>query len=245
MIRLSHFCRVMTALAFLAIAANSTAVMTERKVTGKGKVPYILVLPDNYDSKKEHDLIIPLHGAGDSAANLAQVWSPVVTKRSATIVAVPQGSLGQGNAFTWNSTDVTRIIEVVEHVLKNYSVNPKRVLLTGFSAGCGMGFVVIAQKPEMFALFGGIAGAIPPQFPIQNLKNAAGKVPIYYAVGTQDGNNAGVFTPTVNALRKMGFEVKGEQPNIGHTFRAEEVKNMLAWFDELGKKGEESDLPRR
>lgn len=227
--------RCLLLLTFLSLAADASAVMTERKVTGKGKVPYILVLPDNYDSKKEHDLIIPLHGSGDSAANLAQVWSPVVTKRGNTIVAVPQGTVGQGGAFTWNSTDVPRIIEVVEHVLKNYSVNPKRVLLTGFSAGCGMGFMVIAHKPEMFALFGGIAGAIPAQFPIQNLKNAAGKVPIYYAVGTQDGNNAGVFTPTVNALRKMGFEVKAEQPNIGHIFRAEEVKNMLAWFDELRK----------
>jgi poly(3-hydroxybutyrate) depolymerase len=231
----------MMALAFLALAANASAVMTERKVTATGKVPYILVLPDNYDSKKSHDLIVPLHGAGDSAANLAQVWSPVVTKRGNTIVAVPQGSIGQGAAFTWNSTDAPRILEVVEHVLKNYSVDPKCVLLTGFSAGCGMGFIVIAQKPELFALFGGIAGAIPPQFPIQNLKNAAGKVPIYYAVGTQDGNNAGVFTPTVNALRKMGFEVKGEQPNCGHTLRAEEVKSMLAFFDSLKKQGHEKD----
>ncbi|MCK6473489.1 MAG: hypothetical protein L6R28_17330 [Planctomycetes bacterium] len=198
---------------------------------------YFLVLPPKHDAKKSYDLIVALHGMGDTAENFARAIVSMTPGRE-TIVAAPEVSAElqvapNRKGYSWTSNDLARIEETVADATKNFGADPKRVLLLGFSAGCAIGFLAITQKPELFTTYAGLGMAIQSNLKItdEQLKAAAKHTSVYYMVGKQDPNHR-VYQPTVDRLTKCGFKLKNEDPDIGHRCTPEVVKNALAFFDE-------------
>ncbi|MCZ7649202.1 MAG: hypothetical protein M5U26_28765 [Planctomycetota bacterium] len=199
----------------------------KRDLAGGGH--YVLVLPSGYDAAKKYDLIVALHGAGDTAENFARFWTGHAGKRG-SILAVPEASSQMGPGFTWNGNDIDRIVATVGDVAKSFSADPRRVLLTGHSAGCAMGFMVLEAKADHFTCFGGTAHGLTPRHAMDKLKEAAKTTAIYYSVGTKDPNYA-IYESTVKQLTEAKFFLKSEAPEIGHTIVPEQVEHMLAHFD--------------
>lgn len=211
------------------IAQTSAAEKTQKRDLPKSKGHYILVLPDNYDAQKSYEVMLALHGSGDNAANFARCWESWMGKRE-MILAVPEGI---DNRF-WQEGDIERITETLEDVLRNFSANGKRVLLTGHSAGCFFGFQLIAIKPDLFQGFGGTAAGLILErrgLKEKDYEAASQKVSVYYGVGKKDPNHQ-LYAPTVEILSKCKFNFTAEDPDgVGHTITNEMVKNMLAFWD--------------
>lgn len=195
----------------------------------KSKAFYTLVLPEGFDAKKTYEIMLALHGAGDSSENFARCWQSWMGKRD-MILAVPEGT----DRRLWQEADIERISETINDVVKNFSGDAKRVLLTGHSAGCFFGFKLIVLKPDMFQAFGGTAAGLiiehggPKE---KDYEAIAPKVSIYLGIGKRDGNHE-LFGPTIQILEKYKFNYQAEDPDdLGHSISGAEVKNMLTFWD--------------
>jgi predicted esterase len=227
----SRFLPFVVALALIPTVASAAG---QKRDLPDGKGFYILVLPKDHDPKKTYDLVIALHGMGDTAQNYANCWTQYMGKRE-TILAVPEGSVKAGPGFSWNDEDISRVKETLEDAVKNFGADRKRVMLHGFSAGCAIGFLVVSKMPDAFACYGGCAQCVEPFVNKKELEKAAASTAVYYAVGKKDPNHPG-YQQTVDVLTKMKFNLVNEDPDIGHTITEAECKKMLELFDSTADK---------
>ena len=126
-----------------------------------------LMLPRDYDPHKKYPMIVDVHGG--PAAAVTSRWSARGSLSSAAFSALgyfvlmpnPRGSYGQGEAFTeanrkdFGYGDLRDILAGVDTVLENFSVDPRRVGLTGWSYGGFMSMFAVTQTHRFRAAVAG------------------------------------------------------------------------------------------
>jgi poly(hydroxyalkanoate) depolymerase family esterase len=114
-------------------------------------------------------LVVVLHGCGQTAAayDVGTGWS-TLAKRYGFALLMPeqQGSNNANTCFNWfNPGDVARgrgeaasIRQMVAWIVADHKIDPRRIYITGLSAGGAMTSVMLAAYPEVFAGGAIIAG---------------------------------------------------------------------------------------
>lgn len=119
--------------------------------------------------QKPRALVVVLHGCGQTAAgyDLGAGWSTLARHYGFALLMPEQQRINNGNTcFNWfNPEDTARdsgearsIREMIAHMADVHRIDPKRVFITGLSAGGGMTSVMLATYPEVFAAGAIIAG---------------------------------------------------------------------------------------
>lgn len=157
----------------MAIACfGSTSAMADTMPTAAGdysqtlqldngeSLGYGLHLPKNADKRKNMPLVVALHyGWGGEAAPSGygfdfMTWMMSPTFKNAIIIA--PSALAQG----WHAPKNTdALFELMEDIKETYSINDKRVLLTGYSAGGFGTWAVGADHQDEFSALMPISGA--------------------------------------------------------------------------------------
>jgi len=165
-------------------------------------------------------LFICLPGFGDDAAEFAQRWYGLVQSRQDLVVAVVPGGTPP------------KIVAIIADTVARDHVNPKHIILVGYDAGGATGGMILGQRPELFAGFAGVATSLPKEAFTPALQKARSRIAVYYAVGAQDEMVNDVYPPNVSQFKNFGFtKLLTEKPTGGHTFTAEEMTNMMTFFD--------------
>lgn len=104
-------------------------------------------------------LVVDLHGGPTSAAIVD--WQPTVAHLVAHGYSVlrpnPRGSTGRGRAYVtamdggWGEVDVTDVIAGIRRLVDDGIANPRRVALTGGSAGGFSALLIAARAPDLVA----------------------------------------------------------------------------------------------
>jgi poly(hydroxyalkanoate) depolymerase family esterase len=114
-------------------------------------------------------LVVVLHGCGQTAASydLGAGWS-TLAKHYGFALLLPQQkpSNNPNGCFNWfNSDDIARgrgeacsIRQMVARMVRDCGIDPRRVFVTGLSAGGAMASVMLATYPDVFAAGAIIAG---------------------------------------------------------------------------------------
>lgn len=114
-------------------------------------------------------MIVALHGCTQTAAvyDAGSGWSELAD-RAGFIALFPEQQPGNNpnRCFNWFSRqhtqrgqgEVLSIVQMVQHVIKHYDVDPSRVYVAGLSAGGAMTASMLAVYPEVFAGGAIIAG---------------------------------------------------------------------------------------
>jgi poly(hydroxyalkanoate) depolymerase family esterase len=114
-------------------------------------------------------LVVVLHGCGQTAAgyDVGAGWS-TLAKHYGFAVLMPeqQPSNNANGCFNWfNPGDIARergeassIRQMIGRMAGDYGIDPRRVFITGLSAGGAMTSVMLATYPEVFAAGAVIAG---------------------------------------------------------------------------------------
>src|SRR5256886_13728186 len=114
-------------------------------------------------------LVVVLHGCGQTAAgyDFGTGWS-TLAKRYGFALLMPeqQGSNNANTCFNWfNPGDIARgrgeaasIRQMVARMVADHKIDPRRIYITGLSAGGAMTSVMLAVYPEVFAGGAIIAG---------------------------------------------------------------------------------------
>ncbi len=114
--------------------------------------PAKLWAPRGGDPLKPRPLIIALHGRGGRAETLARIWQPEAQRLKA-VLATPQGLEPYAGGHEWGSPKETayQVLEAVALAQAGYAIDPKQILLTGFSQGGGRSIGVAFENPGLFA----------------------------------------------------------------------------------------------
>lgn len=135
---------------------NAKKSLEEFKVRAEKDAKVFTELPPNLDTSKPAPLIVVLHGHGGGARGMIQAWKNVAAKFGAVLVA-PQALDKVGEGFSWTVSYESEYLALraIEEARKKHNIDPKKIVLTGFSQGGMMTFNIALTHPEMFA------GAIP------------------------------------------------------------------------------------
>jgi poly(hydroxyalkanoate) depolymerase family esterase len=141
-----------------------------------GNLRMFVFVPDNLQQPRA--LVVVLHGCGQSAAgyDLGAGWSTLAKHYGFALVMPEQQFSNNANGcFNWfNPDDSARgqgeaasIRQMIARVSADHGIDPRRVFVTGLSAGGAMTSVMLATYPEVFA-----AGAIIAGLPFGVASNA-------------------------------------------------------------------------
>jgi feruloyl esterase len=126
-------------------------------------------------------VVVVMHGCTQSANEIAAAGWNTLADRQKFIVVYPQQKSANNpvQCFDWfgqyntpsNKANITRgkgenesIKEMVDKTKADFSVDPSRVYVVGFSAGAGMAAVMLAVWPDVFSA-GAIVAGIPYDCP--------------------------------------------------------------------------------
>jgi len=134
-------------------------------MNGNQRVQGWLMFPKDYDASKKHPLVVNVHG-GPSAACGAHWDTRIMGAQSAmgyfALCPNPRGSYGQGEAFTQGNVkdfgggDFRDIMTGVDAILKEYSVDPRRLGIRGHSYG---GYMTMWAETQTHRFAAAVAGA--------------------------------------------------------------------------------------
>jgi len=130
---------------------------------------YFLHAPPAYDGKKPLPLVLVLHGGGQSPES-AERMSGMSAKadKEGFLAAYPSGT---GRMPTWNSgnccgyamqnnvDDVTFLRALIDQLEHDYSVDPRRIFVTGISNGGMMSYRVGCELADKIAAIAPVEGA--------------------------------------------------------------------------------------
>lgn len=141
---------------------------------------FALFVPSKYEKSNPLPLVVMLHGMGGTAANAINEthWS-VRAEVDSFIVAYPEATRPdpsappslRKNPQAWNDgsgrfhaseehiDDVGFIAKMLDRIESDYSIDPKRIFVTGFSNGASMTFRIGAELTARIAAIAPSAGA--------------------------------------------------------------------------------------
>ena len=206
----------------------------------QGSHKYQVFLPAGYDKQKQYPTILYLHGSEDCGRDgVKQVRSglgPFVRARAAEypfIVVFPQCETTQGRRYLerWKagSPDAVLALKILGQVERDFGVDRRREIVTGWSMGAYGAWSLAMQNPSRFAAVVPVSGG-GDTTRVSVLKD----VPVWVVHGPKDR----VVYPEraremVAALKKAGGRVRFDEPKSsahGVWQRAYDSQALETWL---------------
>ncbi len=195
----------------------------------------------------DYPTLVLLHGRGDSAAGILPLAYEF--ERDDLLVISVQAPLGLGGVmaggYEWYRfqqppslneatlrTSLDALAKFLDTVKASYPVDPRRVVLLGFSQGAVMSLGTQALQPDSVA---GVI-ALSGYFPIEVESDAGNLVgrPAFVAHGTHDDIipvEAG--RRTRDLLERHGLDLTYREYPMAHQVSAEEMVDVRSWLNWL------------
>jgi poly(hydroxyalkanoate) depolymerase family esterase len=120
---------------------------------------------------KQRALVVVLHGCSQSAADydLGAGWSTLADRFGfCLLLPEQQASNNPNRCFNWfqpgdserGSGEAQSIRQMIDRMVSDHDIDPRRIFVTGLSAGGAMTSVMLAAYPELFA-GGAIVAGLP------------------------------------------------------------------------------------
>jgi predicted peptidase len=206
--------------------------------------PYVVFVPHDYDGKKEYPVILFLHGSGETKnpKDTKQGKMPVEVgigpaiktreKKFPFVVVIPRA---EGRGWQGDSANAKRALAMLDEVMKEYKVDPKRQILTGLSMGGAGTWSIATAHPERWAAIVPICGTGNPA-EAEKIKD----IPCWCFVGDEDSNRTVTISrEMIAALEKAGGKPRyTEYKWVGHDSwdPAYATNQLYTWMAKQSKK---------
>jgi predicted peptidase len=207
-------------------------------------MPYRLFVPASLDPQRQYPLLLWLHGsrgrgsdnrrqlAGANAWALNAFVNDEAQARYPSFVVAPQCPRRR-TWDRWASDDLSRelrlVIEILEALQQEFSIDPARIYVAGESMGGFGTWSLILKRPQLFAAAITLCGGGKP-----DLVHRVTHLPIWVFHGAADRSvSVRRSRQMVEALRNAGGDPKySEYPKVGHNVwkRAFAEPDLLPWL---------------
>ena len=194
----------------------------------------IFIMPDGYTKSKKYPLIVAFHGFNSSPDNFSVIYKDVANELGCILMlsrgtkVIKKGSF----AWTYEEEEYNRVLDEIEMAKLMHSVDPSKVILTGFAQGGFMAYALGLVKSQDFRGILPVAGLIPKNVSVSKMRNKDMKV--FAIVGEKD-------SPKILSQNREGQKVfkqnnvpfKLKTFDIGHEYppnRKEVLKEGLKWI---------------
>lgn len=223
-------------------AADATAPMPsveERMKAEKGLLrrtndtrdkEYWLFVPENYNPQVSHGLIIWLHGrglGGREAENLRDIWQEYCGKYHFILLGPKSG-----NESGWVASESEFIAETARAIMREYTIDPQRIVAHGMGQGGQMAFYLGFQARDLIrgvATTSAVLGT-QPKDPIPNQRLA-----FFIVAGTKDPNLQEIAR-SEKTLREKRYTVEYRTIEMGRQYLdAKTLAELVRWIDSLDR----------
>jgi phospholipase/carboxylesterase len=199
-------------------------------------------LPQGIEPATSVPVVVMLHGWGGDESSM-WLFKRVIPAKTAVIT--PRAPLDLGNGgYAWflrndplHLTEPESLLEAIaklEYFLTRlpqlYPVDPRRLLLIGFSQGAAVTNSLVMARPELVigvALLSGMGFELPELVP-QAMSLA--DLPVFIAHGTRDETvPLGAAQQACQTYTRLGATVTYAEYNVGHKMHMQGIKDLKAW----------------
>jgi polyhydroxybutyrate depolymerase len=149
---------------------------------GASTTNYRLILPKGYDGKKPYPVVFYLHGRGNGIEGQGNLNTDVAAA-DLGLVVYPKSFGGSG----WEvpnrdkpEENLALLGALLEHLKQDYCVNPRKVIMTGFSSGCWFtSRLACTMKAQL-------AGVVAAGCALDPMGKCMDKIPVTFIIGRGD-----------------------------------------------------------
>ena len=194
--------------------------------------------------------ILTLHGRGANAFDLLGLAPHICSGRF--LIICPQGPLETPIApdtmgYAWypmslgGPPDVAAILssqkllkDFLDECLRQYPIDPKKLVVLGFSQGGVMAYSLALANPERFAALAVLSTWLPNEMVAQlEIGSAVQSLPTLVQHGTQDQMiEVGRARDSVEKLRELRVPLTYREYEMGHEIRPRSLLDLSAWLQE-------------
>jgi phospholipase/carboxylesterase len=194
--------------------------------------------------------VLALHGWGASAHDLIGL-APILNRGEALVLSpqgpvgirIPDGPVGYGWYPLGEGArgDPEEMMRASERVLafldaaqQRYPIDPRKIVLLGFSQGGALAFDLALRDPSRFAGLAGLSCWLPDQLAEQIQPGSAHQsLPVLVVHGTEDP-----MVPVDRAresrqqLTRLGVALTYREYPMAHEISVEALRDIVTWLDE-------------
>ncbi|MGJ8695796.1 MAG: hypothetical protein ACSHYF_05720 [Verrucomicrobiaceae bacterium] len=190
--------------------------------------PIQVFLPENFDPAKKHPAIFHYHGTNGTPDT--QLIRQHTDDQGWIVVGMAYAQAGQLQLTPQNFARELGLYHAVrKHLLTNYSLDPQKVYLSGFSKG---GWITdLLLQHERTVTGGAILGAGHLHKAPQPLTRYATKKPVFIGIGRLDGNYPFALK-AITHHRSLGGTTDLEVwPTLAHAFPKDGSTALRQWLN--------------
>ena len=197
-----------------------------------------------------HPTILALHGRGANALDLIGL-APYVCDGQFLAIC-PQGPLEtpigpNAMGYSWypmsmgGPPDVEAILssqkrlqEFLNECLKRYPIDPRKLVLLGFSQGGVMAYSLALADPQRFAALAVLSSWLPEELlPRLSVPDTVQSLPTLVQHGSEDPMiQVGRARDSVERLRQLRVPLTYREYDMGHEISAKSLSDLSAWLTE-------------
>ena len=192
---------------------------------------FSLYVPEDYDPAIAWPLVFALHGG--SGAGRGFLWSWLRDARTYGAILVAPTSVGRTWAISGDDADTPNLARILAWVRARWTIDPKRLLLSGMSDGGTFAYVSGLEPASPFTHLAPTAAAFHPMMAqFADPERLAG-LPIHIAHGAQDW----MFPVTMAREAEAALTAAGarvvyrELDDLSHTYPREINAGILSWLN--------------
>ncbi len=195
---------------------------------------YSLYVPENYTPDRAWPLVVALHGGSGHGRGF--LWNWLRDARSVGAILIAPTSSGNSLGSTWalmgDDNDTPNLARVVAQVRERWSIDPKRLLLTGMSDGGTFCYVSGLETGSPFTHLAPVSATFHPMLISMADAERIRGLPVYLVHGALDWMfPVEVARQAKAALTAVGADVTyTEIDDLSHTYPREINAPTLAWL---------------
>jgi phospholipase/carboxylesterase len=193
---------------------------------------FSLYVPEDYTPERAWPLVVALHGGAGSGRSF--LWSWLRDARSHGAILVAPTAVGQTWAITGPDADTPNLLRILAALQARWSIDPRRILLTGMSDGGTFSYVSGLEPGSPFTHLAPVAAAFHPMLAQMADPQRIQGLPIHVAHGALDWMfPVEMAREASRALDAAGAAVTyREIADLSHTYPGELNPQLLDWMNE-------------
>jgi phospholipase/carboxylesterase len=212
-------------------AGEGTGVMHHNNEPGS-RGGFSLYVPEYYTEGRAWPLVMALHGGSGNGRNF--LWSWLRDARSFGAILISPTATGTTWALMGQDTDSPNLMRILETVRSRYTIDAKRLLLTGMSDGGTFCYVGGLESSSPFTHLAPVAATFHPLMAEMADADRLRGLPIFQVHGRLDWMfPVQVARQTRDLLSAAGADVTyREIDDLSHTYPREINAEILKWLNE-------------
>jgi phospholipase/carboxylesterase len=192
---------------------------------------FSLYVPEYYTPEREWPLVVALHGGSGNGRNF--LWSWLRDARSYGAILMAPTATGATWALMGEDTDTPNLARILDLVRARYTIDPRRMLLTGLSDGGTFCYVTGLEQSSPFTHLAPVAATFHPLMAELADAERLRDLPVYIVHGALDWMfPVEVARNTSSLLAKAGAKVTyREIDDLSHTYPREINAELLGWLN--------------